>query len=78
MKVLTCPKCGGNVYVLETRYLKTTTAVRRRRGCEKCGYKYNTYELDDETYKKLEGVSKKMDKIRTTLSSVLREVDYEG
>lgn len=76
MKSLVCPKCGGSVYVLETRYLKTTTAIRRRRCCDRCSYKYNTYELDDETYNKLSNNSKKMDKVRATLSSVLNEVGY--
>lgn len=73
MKALSCPKCGGPVYVLETRYLKTTTAIRRSRKCDMCGYKYTTYELSAEKYEKYIESIRKLDKIEL-LVDALREV----
>ncbi|MCC8097267.1 MAG: transcriptional regulator NrdR [Eubacterium sp.] len=43
-----CPFCGGtDSKVLDTRTMDDSTAIRRRRQCEKCGEKFTTYERVD-------------------------------
>ncbi len=43
-----CPFCGGTESkVLDTRTMDESTAIRRRRQCEKCGEKFTTYERVD-------------------------------
>ena len=40
-----CPHCGGNDdKVLESRSLANGGAIRRRRECESCGYRFTSYE----------------------------------
>ncbi len=40
-----CPFCGGeNGRVIDSRQLEEVNAVRRRRLCEDCGRRYNTFE----------------------------------
>ena len=38
-----CPKCGGLLEVLDTRYRRYR--LWRRRNCMGCGYRFSTYEL---------------------------------
>ena len=38
-----CQKCGGDSYVIETR--EKPYGVRRRRECEKCGFRWSTIEV---------------------------------
>lgn len=38
-----CPKCKTNTYVVDSRDVEAS-AVRRRRECEKCRYRFTTYE----------------------------------
>lgn len=37
-----CPKCKQNTYVIDSRDVEA--AVRRRRECEKCAYRFTTHE----------------------------------
>lgn len=40
-----CPKCGYHkTLVTECRELKRDETIRRRRECQKCGYRFTTYE----------------------------------
>jgi len=39
-----CPKCWSSTKVVDSRDLENANEVRRRRHCEKCGYKFTTYE----------------------------------
>lgn len=40
-----CPKCGADDdKVLDSRSAREGAAIRRRRECVKCGYRYTTYE----------------------------------
>lgn len=40
-----CPYChNADTSVLESRLAEDTTAIRRRRTCEKCGKRFTTYE----------------------------------
>lgn len=40
-----CPYChNADTSVLESRLAEDTTAIRRRRVCEKCGKRFTTYE----------------------------------
>lgn len=40
-----CPKCGKiESKVIDSRAVKDDTAIRRRRECAECGYRFTTYE----------------------------------
>lgn len=39
-----CPRCDRPTRVLESRHAADRTAVRRRRECSACGYRFTTYE----------------------------------
>src|SRR4051812_24331654 len=40
-----CPQCQSNeLRVIDSRDVPAATAVRRRRECESCGYRFTTYE----------------------------------
>ena len=56
---MTCPVCGSKTFVINSRPKNDT--VYRRRECEDCGYRFNTYEYEEELTTK--GV-KKRDKNR--------------
>ena len=44
-----CPRCGQeNTKVLESRLSHEGRAVRRRRSCLDCNYRYTTYEKEEE------------------------------
>jgi transcriptional repressor NrdR len=44
-----CPRCSGlEDKVLQSRISQDGTAIRRRRECEACGYRYTTYEHIEE------------------------------
>ena len=43
-----CPKCGvDDDKVLDSRAARESAAIRRRRECMKCGYRFTTYEEID-------------------------------
>lgn len=40
-----CPKCGGdNTRVIDSRMQETSNAIKRRRECRSCGYRFTTFE----------------------------------
>lgn len=40
-----CPKCGhGNTRVIDSRTQDSTNAIKRRRECISCGYRFTTFE----------------------------------
>lgn len=48
---MTCPVCGGDTMVFNSRPRPET--VFRRRECLTCGHRFTTYEVDAELYQKL-------------------------
>jgi len=44
-----CPKCSYSTRVVDSRDLENVNEVRRRRVCEKCWYKFTTYEKPEIT-----------------------------
>ena len=45
-----CPKCGhSNTFIVDSRTYNNAT-TRRRRECDKCGYRYNTFEVSEEDF----------------------------
>ena len=49
MKPMRCPVCGSEEdKVLETRTTENGMALRRRRECMKCGYRFTSYERVEE------------------------------
>ena len=40
-----CPRCGGdNPRVVDSRMQDATNAIKRRRECRSCGYRFTTFE----------------------------------
>lgn len=50
-----CPRCGAASRVVDSRFRKKGTSVRRRRECLslKCGKRFSTLELGTGVVKKL-------------------------
>src|SRR5690625_365879 len=45
-----CPKCSYNhSRVLDSRPFEDGDAIRRRRECEQCGFRFRTFERKEET-----------------------------
>lgn len=44
-----CPECKGDAQVADSRRTKGGAAVRRRRECTACGFKFTTYEVVDSS-----------------------------
>jgi|SRR5699024_10603940 len=50
LKRMKCPKCyHKHSRVLDSRPFEDGDAIRRRRECESCGYRFRTYERKEET-----------------------------
>lgn len=43
---MTCPVCGGKTHITNSRPKNDT--VYRRRECDSCGYRFNTYEYEED------------------------------
>jgi transcriptional regulator NrdR family protein len=51
---LACPACGGHqLAVVNTRKSNGHGAIRRRRKCTTCGYRYSTIEISEAVFKSL-------------------------
>lgn len=50
MYVRTCKKCGSNGVVIDSRTIRYGI-VKRRRECQKCCYRWNTYEVPADRVK---------------------------
>lgn len=50
LKSMKCPKCSYNSSrVLDSRPFEDGDAIRRRRECEQCGFRFRTFERKEET-----------------------------
>lgn len=50
LKRMKCPKCSyKHSRVLDSRPFEDGDAIRRRRECEKCGFRFRTFERKEET-----------------------------
>ena len=47
-----CPFCDAETFIVDSRRSVKGT-IRRRRECRKCGYRYSTYEVSSDQFKKL-------------------------
>jgi transcriptional repressor NrdR len=80
-----CPECQTNeIAVMETRSYEEGAAVRRRRKCLKCGFKFNTLEkveLVDLKVQKRDGSVEQFDREKIKRGIVLackkRPVSFE-
>ena len=61
-----CPKCGGKTWSVNCITRKTDNVVRRIRECQQCGYRFTTYESDEQpkTKKALRTIQKISDIVR--------------
>ena len=50
---MTCPVCGGDIIIINSRKPRADR-VRRRRECTACGHRFTTWEITDTTLKRLE------------------------
>lgn len=50
-----CPDCPARSKVVDSRYLPSTHATRRRRVCPRCGTRDTTYEVTEDAYRELLG-----------------------
>ena len=48
--IMNCPKCyHNNSRVLDSRPFEDGEAIRRRRECDRCGFRFRTFERKEET-----------------------------
>jgi transcriptional regulator NrdR family protein len=40
-----CPTCDGTTGVIDSRWLCSQNAIRRRRRCDRCQHRFTTYEV---------------------------------
>lgn len=63
-----CPSCGNeDTRVVETRALEEGMIIRRRRECEKCGFRFSTHEeieLLNVKVKKRDGTEQSYDRMK--------------
>ena len=45
-----CPVCGSKTTVLETREMHDNTVSRRRRTCDRCDTRFNTFEMFEDLW----------------------------
>ena len=62
---MTCPKCGAETCVIDSR--PSEDSVRRRRECLECGERFNTMEIDADYYETLMQIDRK------TIQKVMQE-----
>lgn len=51
---MTCPYCGGETKVYDSRTLEDGGVQFRRKKCKSCGEVFKTYEIDEDIYQKYE------------------------
>lgn len=66
-----CPKCNGESKVIDSR--DEESARRRRRRCERCKYRYTTYEIHADEYNRIRRLkvdAAQIEPVITTLRSI--------
>lgn len=58
---MTCPICGGETKVIDSR--SEPDCVQRKRICLDCKYSFTTSEIEDDLRKRLEELKKQRKKI---------------
>lgn len=58
---MTCPICGGDTKILETR--SNEDSIKRRRKCLECDYRFCTIEVDKDFYERLVKINVRLQKI---------------
>lgn len=48
---MTCPICGEKTKVLESK--TDVDSIERRRECTSCGYRFTTFEIERDLYKRM-------------------------
>lgn len=69
-----CPKCNGESKVIDSR--DEESARRRRRQCDKCSYRYTTYEIHADEYNRIRRLRVSVAQIEpviTTLQSIMNQ-----
>lgn len=77
-----CPKCGGEkTRVIDSRTQEATNAIKRRRECVSCGYRFTTYERceDPIVVRKSNGTTEPFDRNKLlaglTRATVKRDIE---
>lgn len=69
---LSCPKCGGDVRVIDTRHPRRKgdpVILTRRRKCQRCPFRWTTVEIPIELFRKL----RKVHKVYAIVVALMRE-----
>ncbi len=78
---MTCEACHGTTTVIDSRSQRST--IRRRRKCDKCGFRFTTYEISDAifaTLKNLVWVKKALHEasiVANTVAEAMLELEDE-
>lgn len=72
-----CPKCAGQLQVVDSRpsTFGNAATVRRRRACDVCGYRFTTFEITaDAMTAQVEQIAAAADSSVVTLTELLRKL----
>lgn len=79
-----CPKCGHpDTRVIDSRSQDAANAIRRRRKCVKCGYRFTTYERCEDPFEviKTNGTVQPFDRnklvVGLTRATIKRDIDIK-
>ena len=68
-----CPSCRcSNFRVIDSRPYESV--IKRRRLCKSCGYKFNTYEIDEELYNKTLAIAANKDLIKKVCQEISKHI----
>jgi transcriptional regulator NrdR family protein len=72
-----CPQCeGGITEVIDSRptHVGTHQAIRRRRCCRQCGYRFTTFEISETTFSEMQSDREKIVSAKANLSIILADL----
>ena len=55
---LPCPKCDSRTWIIDSRYAKKAKAVYRRHQCDKCKFRFTTYESIFDKVRKVKQIAR--------------------
>lgn len=69
---MTCPKCGAEMRVIDSRKAENDS-IRRRRACDECQYRLTTYEITLERLGRYNRIERERDKILNKIKEIISE-----
>lgn len=72
---MTCPVCGEDTKIVDSRTSRAGESIRRRRECLVCGHRFTTREVDAETLERLERIARAAREVEMELRKKLKRME---